>query len=65
MAVNEMKTLFDPELVGDLINKVKGKSSLALLTGQTPIPFTGLKEMTSTLWQRTARRRKAASPLSR
>lgn len=46
MAVNEMKTLFDPELVGDLINKVKGKSSLALLTGQTPIPFTGLKEMT-------------------
>lgn len=37
-------TLFEPELVTDLVNKVKGKSSLAILSGQTPIPFNGLKE---------------------
>lgn len=36
--------LFDPVLVSDLISKVKGKSSLAKLSGQTPIPFNGLKE---------------------
>ena len=39
-------SLFSPELVGDLINKVKGKSSIAILSGQTPIPFNGLKEFT-------------------
>lgn len=49
MAIGEMKTLFDPELVSDLINKAKGKSSLAALSGQTPIPFTGMKEMTFTM----------------
>ena len=37
---------FDPELVSDLINKVKGHSSLAILSGQTPIPFNGMKEFT-------------------
>ncbi len=42
-------TLFDPELVGDLINKVKGKSSLAILSSSEPIPFNGLKEFTFTL----------------
>ena len=42
MAVS--RTLFDPVLVKDLISKVKGKSSLAKLSGQTPIPFNGLKE---------------------
>lgn len=36
--------MFDPELVKDLISKVKGKSSLAELSGQTPIPFNGMKE---------------------
>lgn len=36
--------LFEPQLVTDLFNKVKGKSSLAVLSGQTPIPFNGLKE---------------------
>lgn len=36
--------LFEPQLVTDLFNKVKGKSSLAILSGQTPIPFNGLKE---------------------
>lgn len=38
------ENLFDPVLVTDLISKVKGKSSLAKLSGQTPIPFNGLKE---------------------
>ena len=37
-------TMFDPELVKDVIKKVKGKSSLAALNDQTPIPFTGTKE---------------------
>ena len=38
--------LFPPELVTDLVNKVKGKSSLAALSAQQPIPFNGLKEFT-------------------
>ena len=33
--------LFDPEIVTDLINKVKGKSSLAILSQQEAIPFDG------------------------
>lgn len=40
----EKGTLFDPVLVSDLINKVKGHSSLATLAKQTPIPFNGQKE---------------------
>lgn len=39
-------TLFDPVLVKDLVSKVKGKSSLAVLSAQTPIPFNGRKEFT-------------------
>lgn len=39
-------SLFDPVLVKDLINKVKGKSSLAVLSQQIPIPFNGRKEFT-------------------
>lgn len=42
-------TLFDPELVKDLISKVKGRSSLAVLSAQTPIPFNGRKEFTFTM----------------
>lgn len=42
-------TLFEPKLVGDLINKVKGHSSIAVLSGQTPIPFNGQKEFTFTM----------------
>ena len=38
------ESLFDAVLVKDLMSKVKGKSSLAKLSGQTPIPFNGLKE---------------------
>lgn len=49
MAVLERGSLFAPELVGDLINKVKGKSSLAVLSRQEPIPFNGSKEFTFTM----------------
>lgn len=42
-------SLFDPELVTDLINKVQGHSSLAILSQQKPIPFNGQKEFTFTL----------------
>ena len=42
-------TMFDPKLVTDLISKVKGKSSLAVLSAQTPIPFNGMKEFTFTM----------------
>ena len=42
-------TLFDPVLVKDLINKVKGRSSLAVLSNQTPVPFNGRKEFTFTM----------------
>ncbi len=43
------RTLFDQVLVTDLINKVRGKSSLARLSAQSPIPFNGLKEFTFTM----------------
>lgn len=33
--------LFTPDVVADLINKVKGKSSLAVLSNQSPIEFNG------------------------
>ena len=42
-------TLFDPELVTDLISKVKGRSSLAVLSNQQPIPFNGQKEFIFTM----------------
>lgn len=42
-------SLFDPELVTDLIDKVKGKSSLAVLSQQKPIPFNGQKEFIFTM----------------
>jgi HK97 family phage major capsid protein len=40
---------FDPVLVKELFDKVKGKSSLAALCGQTPIPFNGKKEFIFTM----------------
>lgn len=43
------ENLFDPQLVTDLITKVKGKSSLAALSRQTPIPFNGQKEFIFTM----------------
>src|SRR5690625_2259061 len=42
-------TLFDPVLVTDLINKVKGESSLARLSRQQPIPFNGQKKFVFTM----------------
>ena len=41
--------MFDPVLVNDLIDRVKGKSSLAKLCRQTPIPFNGMKEFIFTM----------------
>lgn len=41
--------LFDPVLVTDLINKVAGRSSLAKLSQQVPIPFNGQKEFIFTM----------------
>lgn len=46
MSVTSKGSMFDPVLVTDLINKVKGRSSIAALCGQTPIPFNGMKEFT-------------------
>ena len=40
------KTLYEPELVTDLISKVKGKSTLAALGQQVPVAFVGNKEFT-------------------
>ena len=37
-------TLFKPELVKELISKVQGKSVLAKLSAQTPIPFNGTEQ---------------------
>lgn len=42
-------TLFNEELVSDLVNKVQGRSSLAVLSHQTPIPFVGEKIFTFTM----------------
>ncbi|EEI82882.1 phage major capsid protein [Anaerococcus tetradius] len=44
MAVLSKGTLFPEVLVSDLISKVQGRSSLAKLSTQKPIPFNGLKE---------------------
>lgn len=46
MTDNAMKTgtLFKPELVTELISKVQGKSVLAKLSAQTPIPFNGVEQ---------------------
>lgn len=43
---NPMKaaTLFKPELVKEIMSKVQGKSVLANLSGQTPIPFNGTEQ---------------------
>lgn len=49
MAVLSKGNLFDPALVKDVISKVKGKSSLAILGKEEPIPFNGKKEFTFTM----------------
>lgn len=45
----ERGSLFEPKLVTDLVNKVTGKSSLARLANQKPIPFNGQKEFVFTM----------------
>lgn len=47
--VLERGSLFDPELVSDLIDKVVGKSSLVALSQSRPIPFNGQKEFIFTM----------------
>ena len=42
-------TLFPKQLSDEVINLVRGKSSLAALSGQTPVPFNGLDIMTFSL----------------
>lgn len=39
--ITNTSTMFKPELVTDIFNKVKGHSSLAKLCNSTPIPFAG------------------------
>ena len=47
--VLKMADKFDPELVKDLFNKVKGKSSIASLCAQEPLEFTGNKVFVFTM----------------
>ena len=42
-------TLFDPILVNKVIDGVKGKSALAVLANQEPVPFNGQKEFVFTM----------------
>lgn len=42
-------TLFAPELVKELFSRVKGKSALAALSAQEPIPFNGTEEWVFTM----------------
>ena len=42
-------TLFPKQLSNEVINLVRGKSSLAALSGQSPVPFNGLDIMTFSL----------------
>lgn len=46
MIDNSLKTatLFKPELVKEMISKVQGRSVLAKLSNQTPIPFNGVEQ---------------------
>lgn len=45
MTTPKASTLFTPELVKELFSKVQGKSVLAALSAQQPIPFTGTTQM--------------------
>lgn len=49
MAVLSKGNLFDPKLVSELIDNVKGKSALAVLSQQVPVPFNGQKEFVFTM----------------
>ena len=45
-AITKATNLFPAELVTDVFNKAKGHASLAKLSGQTPIPFSGITFLT-------------------
>lgn len=47
--ITDSSTFFKPELKSDIIDKVKGHSSLAKLCGGTPIPFAGTEEFIFTM----------------
>lgn len=47
--ITETGTLFKPELVTEIFNKVKGKSSLAKLCKGEPIPFAGTETFVFTM----------------
>lgn len=47
--ISSKGTMFPPELTNKLFNKVKGKSSIAALSGMEPIAFNGQTEFTFTL----------------
>ena len=49
MATLSRGDLLPPEIVTDLFNKVKGKSTLAALCASRPIPFNGVKDYTFTM----------------
>lgn len=49
MATLSRGDLLPPEIVKDLFNKVKGKSTLATLCENRPIPFNGQKDYTFTM----------------
>lgn len=49
MANTTTDLALDPQLLSDLLNKVKGASALIQLSNQTPIPFNGTKEYTFNL----------------
>lgn len=42
-------SLFEPKVVADLINKVKGRSSVTQLSGMEPVSFNGQTEFTFTM----------------
>lgn len=44
MTTLKQENLFSPELVTELMNKVTGRSTLAKLSAQTPIPFNGTEQ---------------------
>lgn len=48
-AVAPTRTLFDPKLVTEMFNAVGGHSSLAKLSGATPVAFVGNKEFVFTM----------------
>ena len=49
MANTTTDLALDPQLLTDLLSKVKGSSALVQLSNQTPIPFNGTKEYTFNL----------------